>query len=813
MDTDLQSNVLDRLQSEEGLPDKVAELVLAALLGEIEECLSGKPPSEPSPEPTEVEEPVRAYIDSITVQGFRGIGPKAELPLTPGPGLTLVVGRNGSGKSSFAEALELLLTGENQRWSSGRSKIWKEGWRNLHQPETAKIEASLLIDGQAGAFVASRQWSATDALEDGEATVTHDGNTGPIHQLRWEQPFATYRPFLSYNELGSMLEDGPSKLFDAMASILGLEDLVDAADALKEARGARNKTHKHVKDKLKELRASLEAHSDERATRCLQSLKGTKWKLDIIEGLAAGGTEPSQDSAVAVLRDSININSPNPDRVNETVSALRQAIEAQQKITGTDADKARRRAEILEQALDLHRRDGDGDCPVCRQSSALTETWHRHAEEEAQALRTEAEAADRAHQKLRRAEQSAQALATPPPEVLPKATELGLDASETEKAWSQWHEAATLTGQALGEVLEARAPVLIAAVETLREQAQQSLKEREDAWRPMALALAEWLPGARTMATEAETVKHLKAAEDWIRATATNIRNERFEPIKEEVKEIWALLRTNSNVDLEDITFEGKSTSRRVSLNVTVDGTEGAALGVMSQGELHSLALSLFLPRATLEASPFRFLVIDDPVQSMDPARVDGLARVLDKSAKDRQIVVFTHDNRLPDAVRRLDVPAKIIEVLRREESIVELREVRSPVVQYINDAFALVSTKSLPKIVKERVVPGLCRHSLEAACLDVVRRRRLARGDSHDQVEKLFAEHTKLLPRLALALFDDPEKGGDVYNSLKNRFGHWQIDTVKTCNEGAHDGFAGGDALSFVRNVEKLATDLQKLS
>ena len=50
----------------------------------------------------------------------------------------------------------------------------------------------------------------------------------------------------------------------------------------------------------------------------------------------------------------------------------------------------------------------------------------------------------------------------------------------------------------------------------------------------------------------------------------------------------------------------------------------GAALGVMSQGELHSLALSLFIPRATLPESPFRLIVIDDPVQSMDPARVDG---------------------------------------------------------------------------------------------------------------------------------------------------------------------------------------------
>ena len=65
-----------------------------------------------------------------------------------------------------------------------------------------------------------------------------------------------------------MLEEGPSKLFDALASILGLEELVADADALKDARGSRSKIHKKAKDKLKELRASLEAHPDERVPWC-----------------------------------------------------------------------------------------------------------------------------------------------------------------------------------------------------------------------------------------------------------------------------------------------------------------------------------------------------------------------------------------------------------------------------------------------------------------------------------------------------------------------------------------------------------------
>jgi len=318
----------------------------------------------------------------------------------------------------------------------------------------------------------------------------------------------------------------------------------------------------------------------------------------------------------------------------------------------------------------------------------------------------------------------------PPPAVLNR---IQLPHSEAvQKCWEDWRQASQTSGADLADALERTTPALSAAIEELRKEARGELQKREDVWRPMALSLAAWLPEAKKMLSEADVISHLKSAEDWIRTTATTIRNERFLPIKQQVKGIWDLLRTRSHVELEDITFEGKSTSRHVSLNVTVDGTQGAALGVMSQGELHSLALALFLPRATVETSPFRFLVIDDPVQSMDPARVDGLARVLDQFAKGRQVIVFTHDDRLPEAARRLGIQTKIIEVLRGEGSLVELREVRSPVQQYFEDAFALASTKDLPKIVVERVIPGLCRQSLEAACVEVVRRRRLERGEPH---------------------------------------------------------------------------------
>ena len=45
----LHADVLERLQHDAALSDQVKELVLAALIGEVEECLGGKTPSKPAP--------------------------------------------------------------------------------------------------------------------------------------------------------------------------------------------------------------------------------------------------------------------------------------------------------------------------------------------------------------------------------------------------------------------------------------------------------------------------------------------------------------------------------------------------------------------------------------------------------------------------------------------------------------------------------------------------------------------------------------------------------------------------------------------
>jgi energy-coupling factor transporter ATP-binding protein EcfA2 len=199
----------------------------------------------------------------------------------------------------------------------------------------------------------------------------------------------------------------------------------------------------------------------------------------------------------------------------------------------------------------------------------------------------------------------------------------------------------------------------------------------------------------------------------------------------------------------------------------------------------------VFLPRACAEESPFRFVVIDDPVQSLDPAKVDGLARVLNELAATRQVIVFTHDNRLPEAVRRLDIDATVWEVHRDGGSVVTVEPSMDPVARYLDDAWAMARTDDLTEQVRGPVVAGLCRSAVEARCQELTRRRRIGRGERHAEVEDLLDGYGPM-PLLALALFDNPARGSEVFARLHRQVGPWAADVVRGVKEGTHGRYSG---------------------
>ena len=86
----------------QGGDDRTVGLALAALAGEeaVERVLAGEPVEAGASAADGAgegggDEAASVYLQDITVSGFRGIGPEVKLEIPPGPGLTVVAGRNG----------------------------------------------------------------------------------------------------------------------------------------------------------------------------------------------------------------------------------------------------------------------------------------------------------------------------------------------------------------------------------------------------------------------------------------------------------------------------------------------------------------------------------------------------------------------------------------------------------------------------------------------------------------------------------------------------------------------------------------------
>src|SRR2546426_10152596 len=133
MDPGLGRIVWARLEADGPLGAGWGDLVLGALEGRdgLEAQLAGSSASPPPLAAQVSPAPTGAFLRSVAVEGFRGIGRAQTLEVAPGPRLTLVVGRNGSGKSSFAEGLEVLLTCDSLRWKE-RAAVWRGGLRHHH---------------------------------------------------------------------------------------------------------------------------------------------------------------------------------------------------------------------------------------------------------------------------------------------------------------------------------------------------------------------------------------------------------------------------------------------------------------------------------------------------------------------------------------------------------------------------------------------------------------------------------------------------------------------------------------------------------
>ncbi|MFD5826953.1 AAA family ATPase [Lentzea sp. NPDC060358] len=783
--------------AKDDLTPRAAELVLAACRGvaALDRALSGAPVQEETPREKTDGPGHGIFVSEIRVRGFRGIGPQARLPLAPGPGLTVVTGRNGSGKSSFAEAAELALTGYNARWTRARHDVWRQGWRNLHQADTA-VELDLVQAARPGRTTIRRSWSPEEEIGQGE--WTQDGE--PFDDLRWHDALETYRPFLPYSELGTVLDAQPEDLYEAMHRFLGLEAITEAQQSLAEHRKRLADVVARPYDRRERVRAELAASPDERARRAAELLGSSSPDLDAIADLALG---TDVGNGTGLLHQVVDLALPPDDEVVRCREKLDAALGAVTAVATANAQDSLRSSEILRLAIQLQESGGAKTCPVC-DLGRLDGMWLVKARQRAEHLARAAAELHDAADELDLAVAAVRGLCVPVPEVLQEIQGI-LDTTAVSQAWQAWEACASIDDPVrLRQEAFDRHAELVVAVEQLKSVAREQIDRRDLVWRPMAVALFEWHSQAQQALADSEVLADVTEAENWIHKAAATLRSERIAPFAKESQRIWHRLRQQSNVDLGAVRLGG---TRNVELDVSVDGVSNSALAVMSQGELHSLGLALFLPRAMVDESPFRFVMIDDPVQAMDPSKVDGLAQVLADVGLTRQVVVFTHDERLVEALRRLRLSATVWEVCRGEESVVQVRMSDDPVGRCLNDARAMRVDEDLPDALRAELVASCCRAALEAASHARFRRERLSRGTPHAEVERVLEGALTTKQTIALAVLDEHAEPAKLMPHLEDVVGSWAVDLLQACRVGGDSG----DLDVLIRDTELLAGWLQR--
>ena len=789
-DDRLKDYVLARADQDTSLDEQGRLVVLAALESseDLAEVLGG---AEASPDlmtsQAELEAtpiPVGAYLESITVQGFRGIGPKVTVHLQTGPGLIGIAGRNGSGKSTLAEALELALTGHNFRWDHKKGQVWSQAWRNLHQGDPAQIRIGITEEG-SGKTTIGVDWPPGEDVEV-EAKKSWVQRAGKkqeaIEELGWGAALEMYRPLLSYDELGHILEGTPSQFYDQLHRLLGLEQLTDAMDRLDTAVKQLKKPVAELKNVRDTLKPVLEGHPDPRAATALAQVKKNKPDLATVRPLI---TDAAASTTPPAWQQAQGLTTPSSDDAAQKLEALLEATASEQAEARQSDALATDRAQFLERGLAFHDQHGDQPCPVCGHGS-LNSSWALAARAALERELNSASALKAARAATAQARSAVfnlvRGVARPP---LSDDDLTALTAAQ--QAWESFAALPIDDDLELAEHVAAALPELQSTYAALRDQASDLIQQRADDWDPVAVKLAEWVGKAGAAAQTESQLKRASDALKWLQANAGELRNERIAPLADQARQIWAALRQESNVDLESIRLEGQKTSRRVTLRAAVDGAETEAFGVMSQGELQALALAIFIPRATSPQSPFRFIVFDDPIQAMDPSKIDGFLQVLTDLAADRQVIVLTHDDRLPAAIRASRTVARIVEVTRGANSTVHVAESNDPAIRLLEDAFAIAADKAVPDEIKRRVVPLLCREAVELTAKDVFSWRALAQGRSRIDVETAWESAHKVSERLALALSLDPDD--DLAVDKWKAGGSARKATMSVVNKGIHQG------------------------
>ncbi|MFP5021911.1 hypothetical protein [Pseudonocardia phyllosphaerae] len=650
-------------------------------------------------------------IAEVNVAGFGGIekitGP---LKLSPVPGVTVLRGNNGQGKTSLARGIDVALRGDHDLATRSPGRLWQTQLLT-DGAETARADLTL-CSGPTRLHLAV-EFTRESQVQLGATLTDHVGARSVELPEAWRRALTGARACYSYADLQSrLIESKDLQTFLEENLLLGPcwqmvraeieRRAAEAAAASKTFEGARKKATEQ-EQRLSD-RFSDELPESQWPNRI--SWPQVKDRVDTNTWLAATGMPDSPGYG-----GSLHVATNHEDRIAQLDGELRAA---EKELTlaeaGLDAPGMAQALDHLENVVTVGDLDGSR-CPLC----GSTADWRGHVESLTRALHGRSTAAGRVQRALEGLRDwvgsdldpllNVGVPGGPVHEVrqFQKATDLGCRGHSAAHIQAKILLKHLLEPQYSEWLVDARA-----ATGTIAE------------WRSALAAIVhEFAATVGELATTAADAGIWKRAQDALDALQVGIRQSRQDVVTDHLRSALQQLLPDADVDLGGIKHRGKVKNQHgVEVDLRIGGRQ-AQLGMLSSGQRNALLLTpLLMPGAQ---GPFGFVIVDDPVHALDDTRVDLLARELVRLSAERQVIVLTHDPRLEEYLQAHRPTMNIVELDRDPVSrTVTFSEISTPWGALLTDA------REIRRVTRNKswdysenlasVVGGMCRAAVDGA-------------------------------------------------------------------------------------------------
>lgn len=674
----------------------------------------------------------RPRIDRLRIEAFRGFRDSQEFDLSASA--VIVTGPNGTGKTSFFDALQWGLTGRLERLEALKSRRNAEHIVNQYRlGGKAAVEITLRTD--SGSILVKRRGdqggNTLEVSRPGEQSWFGEEAERALQEILLPESELTLSSALSTSALmqqdvlRSVLEAKPADQFRELSAVLGLGAVEDFEEAVKFAA-------KQAGDRETKTRAEY--------SRLTQDLSEAKSKMEVAESRLA--SRPQIDAlrtdVLAALRSSPagismslgDLRLDAMEDVRDAASAFGKAIEGLEEALRSAEVAVRLRTGLDDEPTEVQLRELRKAAEHAEETRRVAEVARGRAQSELNSARKAAtevaklaaaalpmltsdcpvcgQTIDRAHVErtlLERAnsagvlldlENSFVALANKFSEASESAAEVRQRVAALEQLVEDWRafraardEASTAIASLDGEVKFIGAPTLDvadfsiqgrAAAEHLRKVRRQlhELLEAYDRQADQAdieRAAAE----IRNLETAVEASKsHLEAESavaKRLREFSERTRESRLEVTRERLNSIEPLVaniyqRLDPHPAFKSVEFELDMYYNRGTSSPRVSDLEEQLSAdpvlIFSTSQVNIVALSYFIAMSlSMERTGLPFLLLDDPVQSMDDVNVLGFADLCRHLRLRRQLIVSTHERRLSGLLERKLAPRSEDETTR----------------------------------------------------------------------------------------------------------------------------------------------------